>query len=424
MTEATTARRPARACAPAMRSSGSSGEGDRRWVLRDLESGTFLRLSGRRREAVRAARRLALAGRADRRSRAAASAPAARRGSRGCSPTSASAACWPACERRPAGAGRAAEPAAAAAARRARRRSPGLGALRAPLPRAAAGCCSRRPALIALGVLAAAGVGVFAYLVVGPLRHAVRRREQIGLGGARVPRSGGFASWRCTSWPTGYMASYGRRVAAAGLKLMLVFPYAFVDTSEAWFEPRRRRIAISAAGPASRLHARRRCSRSAACGWRRRHRARHLLPARVRGVRRRVLQPQPVARPRRLPHPRRRAARAGAAAARARAVRAAAGRAPGRRRLAGARPLLAVRHRWSMRGGAVRGRDDTALSGHARGVRARRLDRLGADGGGVDRGVPAGGLRGRPAAGAAGGCLAPGRRRVRSPRADVSGAVA
>ena len=34
---------------------------------------------------------------------------------------------------------------------------------------------------------------------------------------------------------------------------MLVFPYAFVDTSEAWFEPRRRRIAISAAGPASRL---------------------------------------------------------------------------------------------------------------------------------------------------------------------------
>jgi putative peptide zinc metalloprotease protein len=32
---------------------------------------------------------------------------------------------------------------------------------------------------------------------------------------------------------------------------MLIFPYAFVDTSEAWFEPRRRRIAISAAGPVS-----------------------------------------------------------------------------------------------------------------------------------------------------------------------------
>ena len=32
---------------------------------------------------------------------------------------------------------------------------------------------------------------------------------------------------------------------------MLVFPYAYVDTSETWFEPRRRRIAVSAAGPAS-----------------------------------------------------------------------------------------------------------------------------------------------------------------------------
>jgi Zn-dependent protease len=47
------------------------------------------------------------------------------------------------------------------------------------------------------------------------------------------------------------MAAYGRRVEKAGLKLLLIFPYAFVDTSEAWFEPRRRRIAISAAGPLS-----------------------------------------------------------------------------------------------------------------------------------------------------------------------------
>jgi putative peptide zinc metalloprotease protein len=47
------------------------------------------------------------------------------------------------------------------------------------------------------------------------------------------------------------MASFGRRVERAGLKLIAIFPYAFVDTSEAWFEPRRRRIAISAAGPVS-----------------------------------------------------------------------------------------------------------------------------------------------------------------------------
>jgi putative peptide zinc metalloprotease protein len=32
---------------------------------------------------------------------------------------------------------------------------------------------------------------------------------------------------------------------------VVIFPYAFVDTSEAWFEPRNRRIAISAAGPVS-----------------------------------------------------------------------------------------------------------------------------------------------------------------------------
>jgi hypothetical protein len=47
------------------------------------------------------------------------------------------------------------------------------------------------------------------------------------------------------------MASFGRRVHRAGLKMIAIFPYAFVDTSEAWFEPRRRRIAVSAAGPVS-----------------------------------------------------------------------------------------------------------------------------------------------------------------------------
>jgi putative peptide zinc metalloprotease protein len=45
------------------------------------------------------------------------------------------------------------------------------------------------------------------------------------------------------------MASYGRRVGEAGVKLIFIFPYTFVDTSDAWFEPRRRRIAVSAAGP-------------------------------------------------------------------------------------------------------------------------------------------------------------------------------
>jgi putative peptide zinc metalloprotease protein len=49
------------------------------------------------------------------------------------------------------------------------------------------------------------------------------------------------------------MASFGRRVPRAGVKTIIGIPFAFVDTTEAWFEPRRRRIAVSAAGPASDL---------------------------------------------------------------------------------------------------------------------------------------------------------------------------
>jgi putative peptide zinc metalloprotease protein len=49
------------------------------------------------------------------------------------------------------------------------------------------------------------------------------------------------------------LASFGRRVGDAGLKLIMIFPYLYVDTSDAWFEPRLRRIAVSAAGPVSDL---------------------------------------------------------------------------------------------------------------------------------------------------------------------------
>jgi putative peptide zinc metalloprotease protein len=49
------------------------------------------------------------------------------------------------------------------------------------------------------------------------------------------------------------MESVGRRVRRAGVKSIFIFPYAFVDTSEVWFEPRRRRFAVSFAGPLSDL---------------------------------------------------------------------------------------------------------------------------------------------------------------------------
>lgn len=45
------------------------------------------------------------------------------------------------------------------------------------------------------------------------------------------------------------LAHYGRRTDRAGVRLLFIFPYAFVDTSEAYFESRSHRIVVSAAGP-------------------------------------------------------------------------------------------------------------------------------------------------------------------------------
>jgi putative peptide zinc metalloprotease protein len=108
-----------------------------------------------------------------------------------------------------------------------------------------------RPAVIAIGVLAVTGIGVFAYLIAGRYGTPFVVSKKIGLGGL-VFLLGRFAVVSVHEVAHGItMASFGRRVERAGLKLLFIFPYAFVDTSEAWFEPRRRRIAISAAGPVS-----------------------------------------------------------------------------------------------------------------------------------------------------------------------------
>jgi putative peptide zinc metalloprotease protein len=107
------------------------------------------------------------------------------------------------------------------------------------------------PVLWAIAVLCVAGLGVFAYLVAGRYGTPFIVADHLGLGGL-VFLAGRFvvvAVHECAHGLT--MASFGRKVHRAGLKLLFIFPYAFVDTSEAWFEPRRRRIAISAAGPVS-----------------------------------------------------------------------------------------------------------------------------------------------------------------------------
>jgi hypothetical protein len=107
------------------------------------------------------------------------------------------------------------------------------------------------PGLAAVGVLAAVGAAVFAYLVAGRYGTPFVVASKIGLGGL-VFLLGRVAVVAVHEIAHGLvMASYGRLIHTAGVKLLLVFPYAFVDTSEAWFEPRRRRIAISAAGPVS-----------------------------------------------------------------------------------------------------------------------------------------------------------------------------
>jgi putative peptide zinc metalloprotease protein len=110
-----------------------------------------------------------------------------------------------------------------------------------------------RPAKVLLPLLAAVGVFVFGYLVVGRYGTPFVVAHKIGVGGL-VFVAGRFAVVAFHETAHGLtMASFGRRVRKAGLKLLLVFPYAYVDTSQMWLEPRRRRIAVSAAGPLSDL---------------------------------------------------------------------------------------------------------------------------------------------------------------------------
>jgi putative peptide zinc metalloprotease protein len=106
-------------------------------------------------------------------------------------------------------------------------------------------------ALAAMAVVGVSGLAVFAYLVVGRYGTPFVVASKIGLGGL-VFLLGRLAVAAVHESAHGLvMASLGRHVGRAGFKLVMIFPYVFVDTSEAWFEPRRRRIAVSAAGPVS-----------------------------------------------------------------------------------------------------------------------------------------------------------------------------
>jgi putative peptide zinc metalloprotease protein len=109
------------------------------------------------------------------------------------------------------------------------------------------------PALALLGAVALVGLAAFVALVAGGGGTPLVVARQVGLG-AIVFVLGRLVLVICHELAHGLCAeSFGRPVTRAGLKVALVFPYAFVDTTDAWFEPRRRRIAISLAGPLSDL---------------------------------------------------------------------------------------------------------------------------------------------------------------------------
>jgi len=110
-----------------------------------------------------------------------------------------------------------------------------------------------RPALVLIALLVALGIPTFGYLIAARYGTPFVVAKKVGLGGL-VFVLGRFALVAAHENAHGLtMASFGRRVHDAGLKVLLIFPYAYVDTSESWFEPRRRRIAVSAAGPVSDL---------------------------------------------------------------------------------------------------------------------------------------------------------------------------
>jgi putative peptide zinc metalloprotease protein len=110
-----------------------------------------------------------------------------------------------------------------------------------------------RPAIATIATITVVGVAVFAYLVMARYGTPFVVASKIGLGGLIFVAGRLVVAALHETAHALTMASFGRRVGSAGVKLIVFFPFTFVDTSDAWFEPRRRRIAITAAGPACDL---------------------------------------------------------------------------------------------------------------------------------------------------------------------------
>jgi putative peptide zinc metalloprotease protein len=130
---------------------------------------------------------------------------------------------------------------------------PGAGALFERLYARGGFLLFTRAGLAVVAAVAIAGIAAFLALIVGRGGSPFVVANRIGLGGL-VFLAGRLLVVAIHELAHGLtMASFGRRVPRAGVKIIVGMPFAFVDTTEAWFEPRRRRIAISAAGPVSDL---------------------------------------------------------------------------------------------------------------------------------------------------------------------------
>jgi putative peptide zinc metalloprotease protein len=108
-----------------------------------------------------------------------------------------------------------------------------------------------RPALVLIGALAIVGAGVWVALVVGRYGTPFVVAHRLVLGGLVFLVGRGLLVALHELAHGLAMESVGRHVQRAGVKAIFIFPYAFVDTSEVWFEPRCRRMAVTFAGPLS-----------------------------------------------------------------------------------------------------------------------------------------------------------------------------
>lgn len=106
-------------------------------------------------------------------------------------------------------------------------------------------------AIRSLLAVAVAGVIAFAIVIAGDYATPFVVANHVGIGGLVFIVGRLFVVLLHELAHGLTLEAFGRRVERSGVKFILAFPYAFVDTGAALFEPRRRRLAVSGSGPLS-----------------------------------------------------------------------------------------------------------------------------------------------------------------------------